>query len=344
MKAVVMHEFGPPDVLRYEDVPTPVPGPSEALVKVGAVSVNRSLDVRVRAGQYFHKPKLPHVLGCDPAGTVVQLGPGAEGVQEGQRVTFKGNIRCGECDDCHSGRPFACKNTKQLGTTCWGGYAEYVCVPASNLAAFPDRLSFAEASMINRHFPQAFRLLEDTAGLKSGEWLLVMGAAGALGSCLVQVGKLLGANVIAGAGSDERITSCLAHGADFAVNYRAQDLAAEVARITDGHGVDVVAENIADPTLWPGAFNSLARSGRLVTVGAHGGGKVELDVNQLYIKQLRIIGTFGSRPQDVANSMKAAAEGKIHAVIGKIMPLSEAAEAHRLVEGNLVTGKVILEP
>ncbi len=344
MKAVVMHEFGEPSVLRYEEVPTPTPGPSEVLVKVGAVSVNRSLDVRVRAGLYHVKPSLPHVLGCDPAGTVVQVGREVKEVVEGQRVTFKGNIRCGNCPDCLAGRASVCKFSKQLGTTCWGGYAEYICVPATNLGAFPENLSFVEASMINRHFPQAFRLLEDTAGLQAGEWLLVMGAAGALGSCLVQVGKLLGARVIAGAGTDERVASCLTHGADFAVNYRVSDLAAEVMRITDGHGADVVAENIADRTLWQGAFNSLARSGRLVTVGAHGGGIVEIDVNQLYLKQLRIIGTFGSRPQDVANTMKAAAEGKIHAVIGKVMPLQEAAEAHRLVEGNLVTGKVMLTP
>src|SRR5262249_6646925 len=127
-------------------------------------------------------------------------------------------------------------------------------------------------------------------------------------------------------------------------NYRTQDLAAEVRRITDGHGADVVAENIADPTIWPGAFNSLAHGGRLVTVGAHGGGIVEIDVNQLYLKGLRIIGTAGSRPRAGESRMEEAAEGRIHAGIGKVMPLEGAAEAHRLVEGNLVTGKVMLRP
>src|SRR5439155_13199544 len=136
----------------------------------------------------------------------------------------------------------------------------------------------------------------------------------------------------------------LANGADFGVNYRTQDLAVEVRSITDGHGADVVGENIADPTIWPGAFNSLAQSGRLVTGGAHGGGIVEIDVNQLYQKALRIIGTVGRRPRDVESTLKAAAEGKIRAVIGKIMPLQEAAEAHRLVEGNLIIGKVMLAP
>lgn len=344
MKAVVMHEFGPPEVLRFEEVPKPKLKPWEVLIKVGAVGVNRSLDVRLRAGNYAVKPPLPHVLGCDPAGRVAEVGGQVEGVTVGQKVTFKGLVPCGICSECQAGRPKACQSPKQLGTTCWGGYVEYLAVPASNIGSCPENLTLAEASMINRHFPQAFRLLEDTAELKSGEWLLVMGAAGALGSCLVQVGKLLGATVIAGAGSDGRVASCLEHGADFGINYRASDLAREVARISDGHGADVVAENIADANLWPGAFTSLARGGRLVTVGAHGGGRVEIDVNQLYMKQQRIIGTFGSRPQDVARTMQAASEGKIHAVIGRIMALSEAAEAHRLVEANTITGKVMLAP
>src|ERR1051326_3593664 len=132
MKAVVMHGFGPPSVLRYEDLPDPTPAPDEALLMVGAVSVNRTLDVRVRAGQYAVKPPLPHVLGCDPAGTVAALGGQVEGLARGQRVTFTGTVRCGECPDCLSGRASDCKHRKQLGTTCWGGYADYLCVPASN--------------------------------------------------------------------------------------------------------------------------------------------------------------------------------------------------------------------
>src|SRR5687768_2698093 len=166
-----MHSFGDPDVLGYEDVPTPIPGPTDVLVRVAAVSVNRTLDVGIRAGTYNIKPPLPHVLGCDPTGTVAQVGSDARGVAEGQRVMFKGSVPCRACPDCLAGRPADCKRPRQLGLTCWGGYAEYICVPAANLRVFPDSLSFAEASMIFRHFPQAFRLLEDTAGLQSGEWL-----------------------------------------------------------------------------------------------------------------------------------------------------------------------------
>jgi NADPH:quinone reductase-like Zn-dependent oxidoreductase len=128
------------------------------------------------------------------------------------------------------------------------------------------------------------------------------------------------------------------------VNYRARNLAAEVARITDGHGADVVCENIADPSLWPGAFGSLAYEGRLVTAGAHGGGKVELDVQRLYLRRLRIIGDPGNTRQNLVRTMQLAAAGKLRGVIGRTLPLENAAEAHRLVTANRALGKVLLIP
>jgi NADPH2:quinone reductase len=343
MKAAVMREFGGPDVLRLEEVADPEPAPGEALVRVAAVSVN-NLDLRLREGDYYRRPDLPHVLGWDPSGVVVGTGPGVSNVTTGQRVVFKGRIRCGHCAACTADRLQNCEHGEQLGLDRWGGYAEYISVPESNLRSFPANLSFAEATVIFRHFPQALSLLEESAGLRAGEWLLVMGAAGALGSCLCQVGKLLGARVIAGAGTDERAAACLAYGADFAVNYRARDLAGEVMAITDGHGVDVLTENIGDPAIWPGAFASMARKGRLVTVGAHGGGVVPLDLNQLYLKHIKIIGTAGSRREDAARTAQLAASGQIRAVIGATLPLTDAAQAHRLAQARGVIGKVVLVP
>ena len=168
----------------------------------------------------------------------------------------------------------------------------------------PDEISFAEGTVITRHFPMAFNLLASKANLKPGEWVLVMGATGALGSSCVQVAKMLGARVIAGAGADERVALAKRFGADFGINYRKQNLAEEVMKLTDGRGVAVVCENIADPTLWPGAFNSLAMGGRLVTAGAHGGGNVNLDVKRLYMKRLRIIGAAGTHLSDVDKAFK----------------------------------------
>jgi NADPH:quinone reductase-like Zn-dependent oxidoreductase len=341
MKAIVMHRLGGPEVLQLEDVPTPRPAGDEVLLRVGAVSVN-NLDLRLRTGDYHRVPKMPHVLGWDPAGTVDEVGSAVTQVRVGDRVVSKGKIRCGHCPECVAGRP--CSKPEQLGLERWGAYAEYVCLPEANLRVIPDALSFVQASPIYRHFPQAFSLLEDTASVEHGEWLMVVGAAGALGSCLVQVGKLLGARVIAAAGSQERADACLAFGADAAVNYRAGDVNQQVREITRGHGVDVVTDNIGDPSIWSSGFDSLASGGRLVTVGAHGGGVVPLDVNQLYMKQLRVIGTAGSGPRHVKKAEEEASKGTIRAVIGNEFPLAEAADAHRAAESRAVVGKVMLIP
>ena len=196
-----------------------------------------------------------------------------------------------------------------LGVHAWGGYAEYVRALADRTAIVPDGLDFATATVVSRHAPTAFTLLRDRAKLQAGEWVLVMGAAGGLGSAGIQVAKYLGAKVIAAAGADERVKVGLDLGADAGVNYRAQDLTIEAMRITEGKGVNVVFENIGDPDLFPKAFAALARRGRLVTAGGHGGGIVPLDVNRLYQNHLTIIGATGETPEDVTLSLKAAAEG-----------------------------------
>jgi NADPH:quinone reductase len=198
--------------------------------------------------------------------------------------------------------------------------------------------------VITRHTPTAFHLLRNRGELKAGEWALVMGAAGGLGSAGVQVAKYLGARVIAAAGADERVQAGLDLGADAGVNYRVQDLTREVMRITEGRGVNLVFENIGDPELFPKAFATIARNGRLVTAGGHAGGTVPLDVNRLYLNHITIIGATGEGATDVRLSLEAAAQGKFKALVDQVMPLSEAVRAHELVAGRGGLGKVILEP
>jgi NADPH2:quinone reductase len=343
MRAVVLRRFGAPDVLQVEDVPTPEPGAGEVLVEVHAVSVNRTLDVLVRHDGNNRGVRLPHVLGVDPSGVITAVGPGVEERKVGDRVAVV-NLRCGTCRYCLADEEEDCQTGGlHVGIQRWGGYAEYVSVTSAATVLVPDGLSFPEATVILRHFPTAFALAR-RAALMPGEWALVMGAAGSLGACCVQVAKLAGASVIAAAGADERVRAAIGYGADFGVNYRTADLAREVMRITDSHGADVVFENIADPTIWPGAFNSLAYRGRLVTAGAHGGGKVEIDVNRLYRQRLRLIGGPGNSQADVERTLSAAADGLLRAVIDRILPLEQAADAHRLVEKNEVLGKVVLDP
>jgi NADPH:quinone reductase len=320
MKAVVIHEHGGREVLNIEDVAVPEPGPGQVLVEVHAVSVNRTLDIRVREGKYDGAiPPFPIILGLDPSGVVVKTGEGVERLAVGDRVSGV----------TVSGRS--------------GGYAEYSLMPES-ASVIPDGLSYAEATVVTRHFPSAYSEIR-RAGVKEGDWVLVMGAAGGLGSCAVQVAKRFGARVIAGASTAERLKATLELGADYGVNYRERDLTRLVEEITGGHGVDVVLENIGDPTLWPQAFDSLARDGRLVTIGAHGGGRVALNVERLYLRRLTIMhGMGGALAGDVDEALTLAAAGKYSALIDRVMPLSEVAEAHRLVEENEVLGKVILDP
>jgi NADPH2:quinone reductase len=332
MKAIVLREFGPPEVMRLEEVPTPEPGPGEVLIEVHAVSVNRTLDLIVRAGNYARPVTLPHVLGVDPSGVIVCVGPGVATRKPGDRVVTSPRVSAPN------------EAPRMLGVQVWGGYADYVKVPEWATHLIPPSIDFPTATIVARHAPLAFSQLRDRAKLQPGEWVLVMGAAGGLGSAAVQAAKYLGAKVIGAAGADERVAAAVALGADFGVNYRRQDLTAEVMRITGNRGVDVVLENIGDPDLFPKAFLSLGREGRLVTAGGHGGGIVPLDTSRLYLNQITIIGSTTQAPEDIERSLTAAAEGRLHVIVDRLLPLSQAVLAHHIVADRTGTGKVVLQP
>lgn len=333
MKAVVFHEFGGPQVLRLEEVATPVPGPGEVLIDVRAVSVNRTLDLAVRAGRYAHRPPLPHVLGVDPCGVVTAVGEGVRTRKVGDRLAT-GPIVGTQTD----GAPII------LGVNTWGGYAQYVKIPAQVTHFIPPELDFMTAAVVARHAPLALTQLRDRAKVKPGDWVLVMGAVGGLGSIAVQAAKHLGAHVIAAAGTDARVDAARQLGADAGVNYHAQDLTAEVRRITGGAGVNVVLENEGDPELFPKAFAALTRGGRLVTAGGHAGGIVPLDVKHLYLNRITVIGDPLDTPENFELGLKLAAQGQLKVLIDHVLPLSAAAHAHEMVEARDGIGKVLLDP
>jgi NADPH:quinone reductase len=332
MKAIVMREVGGPEVLKLEDFPDPVPGPEELVFQVHAVSVNRTLDLAVRAGQYGGQTTLPHILGVDPSGVVTAVGTKVTDRKVGDRVAAIP----------WRSRPIGPHDS--VGMQHLGGYAELVKLPAAATVIVPDGLDFPTATIVTRHAPQAYNLLRDRAKLQPGESVLIMGASGGLGSAGVQIAKHLGAKVIAGAGSAERVQVAMDLGADFGVNYREEDLTKAVLDLTDGQGVNVVFENIADPVRFPKAFMALARNGRLVTAGSHGGERVTLDVKRLYLYQLAVMGSLGFDRADVESSFEAALRGEFRALIDEILPLEQAAEAHRRVAAREGIGKIVLDP
>jgi NADPH:quinone reductase-like Zn-dependent oxidoreductase len=187
-------------------------------------------------------------------------------------------------------------------------------------------------------------MLRNKVKLQSGEWVLVMGAAGGLASFIVQIAKHLGAHVIAAAGTDYHVEVAMGLGADHGINYRKQDLTAEVQKLTGGKGAEVVCENIGDPELFPKAFAALAMRGRMVTAGGHGGGVVPLHIFNLYAKNTTIYGSTEQTTEDMVESLKAAADGHLKALIDQVLPLSEAVRSHQIIEGRGGTGKVLLTP
>ena len=323
MKAIVVRAFGGPEQLRLEEVPDPIPRPGEVLLRVHAVSVNTTLDVHLVAGEAGMAPALPFTPGVDPSGVVEAVGEGVTSVKAGDRVAA----------------------ITELSTL--GGYAELAVVRESRVALVPDAVDFPTATVVRRHFGMAHSMVAES-GLQAGESVLVMGAAGALSTCIIQLAKETGATVVAGAGSAGRVAAAMSMGADHGIDYRESDLVKGVLAATDGRGVDVVFENLGDPALWPKAIESMAVGGRLLTVGTHAGdGILPVDVRRLYRNRLRIIGGLGAGSRGdtfIDDALRGAAEGRYRVLIDRVLPLSQAAEAFRLVAANAVTGKVVLEP
>jgi len=343
MKAIVIHEFGPPEVLRYEDVPDPIPQSGEIRIKVHAATVNRVLDVSLRAGkENYRGPVLPLIPGVDCAGIVDAVGPDVTRWHVGERVAAAGVMPLKLCAEDGSGYSGP---EGMMGIKRPGGFAELVVVPACAGVSVPSNLDFHRAAVVMRHVPTAWNLLFHVAELKRGETVLIMGAGGNLGTIGIQIAKnVIGARVIAAAGSDERAALGKKLGADFAVNYAKQNIYDELMKITGGKGVDVLYDNIANPKVLPQAFRAIGMEGRLVTAGAHAGPNVLIDFSHLYHKRITIKGMPGFTPSDLPDCLKAAAEEKVIPQIERVLPLSRAVEAHRMVEAEEGQGKIVLDP
>jgi NADPH:quinone reductase-like Zn-dependent oxidoreductase len=342
VKAIVLRRFGGPEALEYLDWPEPSIGPAEVLVDVRAVTVGRTLDVEVRErGADFHVT-LPRILGSDPAGVAVAVGASVRGVRVGDRVVSTSSLFCGRCKWCRAGLTNACEHHGALGVHRDGGYAERCAVPEGTLASIPDGVEFDQAAAMGVSYPMAWNLLR---GVRPGAEVLVMGAGGGLGIAGVLVAKALGARVIAAAGSDWKLERCRdLLGADEVVNYSRPGWSERVRELSGG-GVAVVFENIGSPELFAEALASLRRYGRLVTCGAHGGGRVEVDVRALYRNHLSIVGETGAPAAVVREVFEAVAAGRLAPPpVFHRFPLREAAAAQEAARGRDLFGRAVLIP
>ncbi len=322
MKAVVCREFGPPETLVVEDLPSPKPGRGEVVVSVKAASLNFP-DVLIIQNKYQFKPPLPFSPGSELAGVVKELGEGVSAWRAGDRV---------------------------MAFTTYGAFAEEVKVEANRLVPLPTKMSFEEGAAFLLTYGTSDHALRDRAALAAGETLLVLGASGGVGIAAIEIGKALGARVIAAASSDEKLAVCREHGADVAINYATADLREQIKINTQGKGIDVVYDPVGGPYSEP-AFRSLAWRGRLLVVGFAAGDIPKLPLNLALLKGASLVGVFWGdftrrEPERFAASLRQLArwyeEGKLRPHVSTTFPLEKASEALKLMAARQVKGKVVL--
>ncbi len=342
MKAVAMRRHGGPEVLELEDLPDLEPRPGWVVVRVRAVALNH-LDVWVRKGWPGLLVSYPHVPGSDVAGVVESLGPGAEGWKPGDEVVVNPGLSCGKCRECLTGRDNLCRAFAILGEHVPGGYAEQVTVPVVNLLPKPKGLSFEEAACIPLVFLTAWHALAARAGLRPGETVLVHAGGSGVGSAGIQIAKLLGARVIATAGSDAKCEKALALGADHALNYEKEDFLPAVKKLTGRRGVEVVFEHVGKKT-WEKSLLVAAAGGRIVTVGATTGHDPLTDLRHVFYRQLSILGSTMGSKGELFDILQLVEQGRLRPVLDRVMPLAQAARAQELLTERAQFGKIVLQP
>src|SRR4051812_14593698 len=322
MKAVLCKQYGPPDTLTFEELPSPKAGPGEVVVAVKAASLNFP-DVLIIQNKYQFKPPLPFSPGSELAGVVKEVGEGVTTWQAGERV---------------------------MAFTTFGAFAEEVKVEANRLVALSQKMSFDEGAAFLLTYGTSDHALRDRGALAAGETLLVLGAAGGVGLAAIEIGKALGARVIAAASSDEKLAVCREHGADATINYATEDFRERVKEISGGKGIDVVYDPVGGAYTEP-AFRSLTWRGRLLVVGFAAGEIPKLPLNLALLKGASVVGVFWGdftrrEPREFAASVRQLGawfgDGKLRPHVSQTFPLAKAAEALKLMAARQVKGKVVL--
>lgn len=340
MKAVRFHSFGEADVLKYEDVEQPHPGPHDVVVQLKAAALNH-LDLFIRRGAREKNIPMPHIPGADGAGIIAEVGALVFHLKPGERVAVAPGLGCGKCSFCLGGRENLCAKFHVIGNQEDGTYAEFIKLPARNVVPIPESMPFEDAAAFSLVFLTAWHMLMTLARVKGGETVLVHGAGSGVGSAAIQIAKLFEARVIATAGSDDKLAKAKLLGATDVINYKEKDFVSEVRAMTGKQGVDVVFEHIGGE-VFEKSITILKKGGRLVTCGTTTDTIAKSDIRYIFSRQLTILGSFMGTKEELVKAIGYYQLGLLKPVIDSVFPLAQAAEAQRRMESRANFGKIVL--
>ena len=342
MKAMRIHEYGEADKLRYEDVDEPrLTSPQEVIVALKSAALNH-IDLWNRRGLTGMDITLPHILGADGAGVVVEIGAEVKNVRVGDKVCLYPPTGCGACEFCLTDRDFLCLHLRVLGERLQGTYAEYVKLPARNCFPIPADLSFEEAAAFPLVFLTVWRMLVTNAELKPGEHVVILGISSGIGTAALQLAKHMGAHVVVTSTSDQKLELARNWGADHGINSTTSDFAQEVRALTGKRGADVVVDCVGGDS-WGGSLAALAKNGRLVTCGATAGTNPQTDLRRVFWNHLKIFGsTLGSRG-DFRQLLAFMSMARVRPIVDDVFPLKDTAAAHRRLEQRKQFGKIVIQ-
>ncbi|MFX0015245.1 MAG: zinc-binding dehydrogenase [Promethearchaeota archaeon] len=347
MKAVLLHEFGGINKLKYEDFPISDPNTNEVLIKVHAVALNH-LDLFVRRGIPGLRLEMPHILGSDISGVIERLGEGINPsiLSIGQKVVIDPGLSCRICEFCCAGEISLCNKYQIIGEHRRGGYAEYITIPAENAIPIPESasLSMIEAAAAPLTFLTAWRMLMTRARLSLGEDVLIIGIGGGVALAALQIAQLMGSRTFVTSSSDEKLAKAKELGADYTINYiENPDYHKIIWQYTNKRGVDVVVDSAGQAT-FERSLRSLRKGGRLVTCGATTGFEARLNINLLFWRQFDILGSSMGTRNELREVLKFIWEGRLKPVVDRTLPLSDVQTAHQILEEGSQFGKIVMQP
>jgi NADPH:quinone reductase-like Zn-dependent oxidoreductase len=340
VRAVRIHAHGGPEVLQVDEVPEPVPGPDDLLVRLRATSVNHR-DVWIRRGHPHpaYRVELPAILGIDVCGDVESVGSAVDGFRPGDRVTANPYMPCHRCRYCVAGRFQLCPHFSVYS----GTYAELFLLPARYAVPVDPSVPDEHVAAFPNTYITAWQMLVGKARVSPEDTVFVWAGTSGLGGAAIEIAKLAGATVIASAGSEEKREVLRRGRADHVLDHGAADLVARVLELTDGEGASTVFEHVGTAT-WQRSLELAAPGGTIVSAGATSGDEAVTNVTYVFVKQLRILGSRLGTMRDAFDAVRQLDAGRFSPVIGSVLPLDRVGEAHALMDEGQVIGKVIVKP